>query len=399
MNKLFAISSNTFLQTVRQPIYAVLVLATLGSFVLAPSLTGWTLDDDNKLLRDLGLSTLLMQGLFLAAFSASAVVNLEIEQKTVLTTISKPLSRGIFILGKAFGVFAAVTLAFYLSTIAYIMSLRHGVLQMASETSDMTVIAFGPGLCLLMLIAAAVLNYLFDWKFLPTAIGLITPALTVSILVLSVIDRDWKISRYETVQHIDKLPAELIAIEKLNHIVEFVPDEGFKPLPGSPGKLVRSNFKGPITDEERATLRSITDEFRWNQAVDWLVAETRKITTPDILKAALLILLAVLVLSSIALACSTRLGAVPTLLICVVLLCAGMISDYFVLPRADDGATWAKITYAAIPNFQFMWLIDALSDDRVIPWKYVASITAYALCYIAAALALAAALFETREVG
>ncbi len=399
MNKLFAISSNTFLQTVRQPIYAILVLATLGSFVLAPSLTGWTLDDDNKLLRDLGLSTLLMQGLFLAAFSASAVVNLEIEQKTVLTTVSKPVTRGLFILGKALGVFAAVILAFYLSTIAYVMSLRHGVLQMASETSDMTVIAFGPGVCLLMLIAAAILNYLFDWKFLPTAIGLIAPALTVSIIVLSVIDRDWKLSRYETVQHIDKLPDELIAIEKLNHIVEFVPDEGFKPLPGSPGRLVRSNFKGPITDEERATLRSITDEFRWNQAIDWLVAETRKIATPDILKAAFLVLLAVLVLSSIALACSTRFSTVPTLLICIVILCAGMITDYYLQPLATEGVTWAKIANAAIPNFQFMWLIDALTDDRVIPWKYVITTTCYAVLYISAALALAAALFETREVG
>src|SRR5262245_7558777 len=138
MSKLFAISSNAFLQTVRQPIYGILVLATLGAFVLAPPLTGWTLDDDNKLLRDMGLSTLLMQGLFLAAFSATAVVTLEIEQKTVLTTVSKPVSRGIFVVGKALGVFAAVTLAYYLATIAFVMTMRHGVLQMSSESSDMT---------------------------------------------------------------------------------------------------------------------------------------------------------------------------------------------------------------------------------------------------------------------
>ena len=49
------------------------VQATLGGLALAPSLTGWTLDNDDKMLRDIGLSTLLIQGLFLTCFAASAI--------------------------------------------------------------------------------------------------------------------------------------------------------------------------------------------------------------------------------------------------------------------------------------------------------------------------------------
>jgi len=399
MSKLFAIASNAFLQTVRQPIYGILVLVTLGAFVLAPPLTGWTLDDDNKLLRDMGLSTLLMQGLFLAAFSATAVVTLEIEQKTVLTTISKPVSRGIFVAGKALGVFAAVTLAYYLATIAFVMTMRHGVLQMSSETSDMTVIVFGPGMALLMLVAAALLNYLFDWKFLPTAVALIAPALTISAILLTFINRDWKFSKYQTTQRIDRLPAEIVTPDMLKGLLTFVPDPGYTWNPGSPGLLIRDNFKGPITDEERTCLRGLSSEYKWGQQLDFLVTETRKITTPDMLKAAYMILLAVLVLSAAALAASTRLGSVPTLLICVVVLAAGLVSDHFLQPIANEGVRWAQIAYRILPNFQFLWMIDALTDDRVIPWPYVWTVTGYALIYIAAFVALAAALFETREVG
>ncbi len=399
MTKLYAISSNTFLQTVRQPIYGILVLATLGAFVLSPPLTGWTLDDDNKLLRDMGLSTLLMQGLFLAAFSATAVVTLEIEQKTVLSTVSKPVSRGLFILGKALGVFAAVTLAYYLATIAFVFTMRHGVLQMAAESSDMTVIVFGPGMVILMLVAAGVLNYLFDWKFLPTAVTLIAVSLTVSAILLTFVDRDWKFSKYQTTQRIDRLPAEMVTPDMLKGLLTFQPDEGYKWAPGSPGLLIRDNFKGPITDEERSYLRGLSSEYKWGQQLDFLVTETRKITTPDMLKAAYLILLAVLMLSAAALAASTRLGTVPTLLICVVLLAAGLISDHFLQPLANEGVRWAQIAYRIVPNFQFLWLIDALTDDRVIPWAYVWNVTGYAAIFIAAFVALAAALFETREVG
>ena len=70
--KLFAIAANTLLEAVRQPIYGVILMVTAGLLMLNVALAGFTLEDDNKLLQDLGLSTLLLSGLFLAAFSATA---------------------------------------------------------------------------------------------------------------------------------------------------------------------------------------------------------------------------------------------------------------------------------------------------------------------------------------
>lgn len=399
MNRLFAISANTFLQTVRQPIYAILLLTALGSFTIAPSLVGWTLDDDNKLLRDIGLSTLLVQGVFLAAFSAAAVISTEIEQKTVLTSVAKPVSRWMFVVGKYVGVTLAIAVAHYVSSIAFLMCIRHGVLQTASEKPDVTVLVLGPGVVILMLIAAALLNYLFDWKFLPTSVALIVPALSISMLVLSQVDRDWKLGRTEIVQQLDRLPDEITAVDLLRGIIEFRPTPGQPALPGSSGELVRKTWKGPITDAERDYLRGLSDVYKWRQQVDFLIAETRKLTTPDLLKASLLIMLALSLLCGVALAGSTRMGTVPTLLLTIAALCVGLVTDHYLLPLDTAGETWAKVLYRVLPNFQFFWMIDALSDDRVIPWSYVGSVAGYTAVYVAALVALAAALFETREVG
>ena len=68
--KLFSIAKNTFIETIRQPVYAVIVAAAVFLFFMSPSLTMYTMEDDNKLLRELGLSTLFIAGLFIATFSA-----------------------------------------------------------------------------------------------------------------------------------------------------------------------------------------------------------------------------------------------------------------------------------------------------------------------------------------
>ena len=75
MNKLIAITKNTFIEILRQPVYAIIISASILLFILAPSVSMYTMDDDNKMLRELGLSTLFLTGLLVAIFSASAAVD------------------------------------------------------------------------------------------------------------------------------------------------------------------------------------------------------------------------------------------------------------------------------------------------------------------------------------
>lgn len=190
--KLFSIAKNTFIETIRQPVYAVIIAAAVFLFFISPSLSMYSLSDDNKLLRELGLSTLFIAGLFIAAFSASTSITEEIETKTILTTLSKPVPRYLFILGKFFGSIAAVTLAQYILTIAMLMTIRHGVLTTARDTHDMTVIYTTIFTVSLSFFISAFLNYTYDWKFTSTAIVLTAIFATISIVFLCFIDRDWK---------------------------------------------------------------------------------------------------------------------------------------------------------------------------------------------------------------
>lgn len=399
MNQFWAITKNTYLQSIRQPVYGIIVLITLGGIAMAPSMTGWTLDDDNKMLRDVGLSTLLIQGLFLACFVASGILDTEIDDKTVLTVAAKPISRPLFILGKYAGLFGALFTAHYLACLALLMCIRHGVLQSAAEKSDITVLLLGPGVMVILMLGVAAMNYVYGWRFLASLVALSVPALTLGGIILLVIDRDFKIAKYETAQHIGQLPADAAVSGVLKDIVYFRPEKGHTAHAGNVGELVRSNWKGPISDEDREYLLGIVDDVQWRKNINYLVKESRKVVGFEIIKAAVLILGAIGILAAVALAAATRLSIVPTFLVNFIVIAVGLASDQMIKPLAEAGKTWAKWAYPTIPNFQLFWMVDALEENRQIPLNYIGSSFGYAGLFVLAFLLLAMALFETREVG
>jgi len=192
MYKLLTLAKNTFIETLRQPIYATIIISALLLLFLSPSLTMYTMSDDNKMLRELGLSTLFLTSLFIAIFSASGAVTEEISSKTIMTVLSKPVSRLTFIVAKFLGVTAAVVLAHYICTIALLMTIRHGVLETASDTHDWTVLAAAGLGCGAVVLLSAFFNYAYDWKFSSTAIVLAALFATLGLVFLCFIDRNWQ---------------------------------------------------------------------------------------------------------------------------------------------------------------------------------------------------------------
>lgn len=399
MTRLVSITLNTFRQTLRQPIFGIIVLATLGALAMAPSVTGWTLDDDNKLLRDLGLSTLLIQGLFLAAFGAAGVVSVEIEDRTVLTVAAKPVARWLFICGKFLGVLGALLLAHYIALLGLLLTLRHGVLQTASEKSDLTVILAGPGMVLLVMLAAGLLNYTLDWKFLSTTVVLVALGLSLGCFVLLFVNRDFGLRSYEVTQDVPGLPAEIKNPDQAFAGIISYRDETETASTETKGKIIRREWLGPISDADRAKLKSLSTDIAYNYNIDFLIEKTRKLVTLQVLKAAILLIGVLAILTGFAVAVSTRFGTAWTLFATVLLLMAGLVADHYLQPLAATGGMAAKVAAAAVPNFQFFWLIDAVSEDNVIPWSYLGRCLAYAAVYSGSLLAIGAALFETRELG
>lgn len=197
INKLTTITKNTFIETLRQPIFTIIIAFTIFLYVISPAITMYTMDDDVKLLRELGLSTLFLAGLFIAVFSATGAITEEIETGTITTVLSKPVSRTVFVLGKFLGITAAVTVAHFILSVAMLMMVRHGVLTAAYDTHDWVVITATVIAIPLVLILTAFLNYSYDWNFCATAVSAAAVAAAISVSILAFIDKQWQFNPAE----------------------------------------------------------------------------------------------------------------------------------------------------------------------------------------------------------
>ncbi len=111
-----------------------------------------------------------------------------------------------------------------------------------------------------------------------------------------------------------------------------------------------------------------------------------------------LVMFALWILAAIAMACSTRLELMPTLSICTAIFLLGLMSDYFFGAAAREGKWWAQMLYTIIPNWQQLWMADALEPEKTLPWRYIGSAFAYVTAYLGVALSVALYLFEDREL-
>ena len=116
------ISINAFKESVREPIYFLMLLAALALIGCYPSAALFVFSEQLKLVVDSSMATSLIFGLIVAVLCASHTVSREMRNGTVLLLLSKPVFRWSFILGKITGIGAAVTLFTLLCNLATIVS-------------------------------------------------------------------------------------------------------------------------------------------------------------------------------------------------------------------------------------------------------------------------------------
>jgi ABC-type transport system involved in multi-copper enzyme maturation permease subunit len=116
MNRILAVAANTWREAIRDRIYLAL-LAFAGLLVLASQvLSPLALGEGTRITRDFGLSGLVLVSLLVAIFVGTGLVQKEIERKTVMTMLSKPIGRGEFVLGKYLGLLATLAVIFVAMT-------------------------------------------------------------------------------------------------------------------------------------------------------------------------------------------------------------------------------------------------------------------------------------------
>lgn len=117
--RIWVIATNVFREVIRDRVlYLVAVYAVL-LFAAATLLPDVAAGAQDKITLDLGLAGIHILGLIVTVFVGTGLINKEIEQKTVLVLISKPISRLEFIVGKHLGLSAVLAVLLAILTAIY----------------------------------------------------------------------------------------------------------------------------------------------------------------------------------------------------------------------------------------------------------------------------------------
>ena len=350
LEQLLAISRNTFQESIRQPVLLVVAVAATLFIVLSNPFATFTLESDQAMFVDIGLSSVFLAGVIGSAFVATNVLTREIENRTVLTVVSKPVPRPLFVLGKYLGVATSIFVLMVYLILAFMVVEIHGSLETAAAKYHQPVIVFG--LCGLAVALGAGIwcNYFYGWAFGATTLVVLVPIAGLVYVLSLVFSRSWATQPIST------------------------------------------DFNGQL----------------------WIACG--------------MLFMAILVLCAIAIAASTRLGQVLTLIVTCGFFLLGLLSDWLlgrpaalIAKRAAGGEVdpttgieqtkvaldgieqveyWAlSVAHAIVPNFQVFWLTDAVNQGHTIPAGYIGTTLAYGALLVVAALSIAVILFQRREVG
>ncbi|MDB4778121.1 ABC transporter permease [bacterium] len=133
--KVAAISLSTFKTEVSQPLFW-LILAIGFVFVIGSVYVPYnTFGEDIKMYKDSGLTLIRVLAIFMAIWAASKSVAEEIEGRTALTVLSKPVGRRQFILGKFSGISLAIGVLFILLGLTFITFVAYKPIYDAVETA------------------------------------------------------------------------------------------------------------------------------------------------------------------------------------------------------------------------------------------------------------------------
>lgn len=124
MLNFYHVARNTFRESIREPIFFVLLVSALFLIGLFPSLSMFVFREQIKLVIDSAMATTLTFGLIAAVLCASHTITREMQNGTVLLLLSKPVHRWSFILAKISGIITALTVFVLICNIGALVAVR-----------------------------------------------------------------------------------------------------------------------------------------------------------------------------------------------------------------------------------------------------------------------------------
>ncbi len=109
MNVILLIARNTFREIIRDRILYGLIVFALGLVGVSLVLGQLTFSEQARISANFGFTGAHISAVFLAIFVGSTLVSKEIDKKTILTILVRPLTRVQFLIGKSLGLAAVIT--------------------------------------------------------------------------------------------------------------------------------------------------------------------------------------------------------------------------------------------------------------------------------------------------
>jgi len=453
----YPIARTTFTECVRQPIYFLILVIAAGSTVLTTAVSGFTMgytesgevSGDDKLLLELGLASVLALSVLLAGFIATAAVSREIENKTVLTIVSKPVPRTVLIVGKWMGVTGAMLLATGTMLLFLLLGIRHGVLTAVSDPIDQPAIILGLSAFVLSLAFGVWGSFFYGWSFPQTASLAMLPMTAVAYVLVLTQKKAWgwqpidatikpqvMLACLGLLLSVPVLTSIAVAVStRLGQVMTIVVCFGVFVL-----GLLSANLLGSralrnepigqvlIAEPERQRMSSMEKPGD----IWFITAETgltvtpkpgdpfffaaspngvdrpvhfRPFVNPDPGSGGVGLAKREAMITP---------GVAPALVITAVegrkLTVMTIGGDDLRVQRPPQRGDYIFLTptsvnYAAlgawglVPNVQFFWLLDAVAQNNPVPMSHFGLLVLYAVCQVSVFLSLAVLLFEKRDVG
>lgn len=124
--RIFVLASNVFKEVVRDRILYIIGfygIVLLALEYLLPELAAAT---EDKMFPDFGLAAMSILGLIVAVFVGTGLIHKEIEKRTILMLIAKPVSRSEFVIGKYLGLIVVLTVLISTMTAIFLGFLYYG---------------------------------------------------------------------------------------------------------------------------------------------------------------------------------------------------------------------------------------------------------------------------------
>ncbi|MBD2519492.1 ABC transporter permease [Nostoc sp. FACHB-973] len=166
--KIFVLAKNVFQEVIRDRIlyiigfYALILAAAFG---VLPEFAAAT---EDKIFLDFGMAAMNAIGLIVTIFVGTGLVNKEIEKRTILVLIAKPVSRSEIIIGKYLGLSAVLAVLIAMMTAIYLLFLQFG--NIAHPTASILIAAIFLFLQLSLVTAVAIAFGVFTASLLATVL-------------------------------------------------------------------------------------------------------------------------------------------------------------------------------------------------------------------------------------